>query len=327
MSHRVRIAGTGSYVPERVLTNADLERIVETTDEWIRTRTGIGERRIAAEGEATSDMAAAAGRRACEAAGISPEDLDLIIVGTFTADRPLPSCACETQAKLGAVQAAAFDLAAACSGFIYGLACGVGFITSGQMERVLVIGAEKLSSVTDYEDRATCVLFGDGAGAAVLVPSDDDSGVLWTQLGADGTGADLMYISAGGSRSPITHEAIDARDQFVKMRGNETFKFAVSAMKRCVEEAMAAADLSIEDVGMIVPHQVNTRIIDAAIRRLGVPVESIALNIEQYGNTSAASAPIALDEYVRAGRIVKGDNVILVAFGGGLTWATAVLRW
>jgi len=325
---RARIAGTGSYVPEKVLTNFDLEKMVETSDEWITTRTGIKERRIAEETIAASDMAVEAGKRALEAAGVEPEELDLIIVATITPDTLLPSTACWTQAKLGAVNAWAFDLIAACSGFVYSLAVGSQFIETGRYKNVLVVASEVLSRITDYQDRTTCILFGDGAGAVVLQPcEDEDEGILYFSLGADGTGAEYAIVPAGGSRIPASHESVDGRLHYIKMNGRELFKFAVTKMKDLIKEAMDYCGWEEKDVKLIVPHQVNQRIMEAAMERLGMGMDKLMINIDKYGNTSAASIPIALDEAVRGGRVEDGDGVILVAFGGGLTWGCAAVRW
>jgi 3-oxoacyl-[acyl-carrier-protein] synthase-3 len=325
---RAVLAGTGASLPERVLDNADLEKIVDTSDEWITTRTGIKERRIAVDGDTTSSLSTDAARSALKRAGIEPQDLDMIICGTITPDMHLPATACFIQKELGASKAACFDLQAACTGFIYSAAVASQFIENGSIGSALVIGAEILSRVTDYEDRGSCILFGDGAGAAVFkaVQSDDDAGVLYHRLCADGNGWDYLTIPAGGSREPITHELIDRRMQYMKIKGREVYRFAVEKMQWLIEDALEACELKPEDVAMVVPHQVNIRIIDSAIRRLGFPRERIAINIEKYGNTSAASVPIALNEAIEMGQIRQGDIVMLVAFGGGLTWASMVLK-
>ncbi|RME95384.1 MAG: ketoacyl-ACP synthase III [Verrucomicrobia bacterium] len=321
------IVGVGSYVPERVLTNADLEKMVETSDEWITTRTGIKERRLAAENETTSDMGAEAARRALARAGVSPEQVDLIIVATVTPDMVFPSTACLIQHKIGAHRAAAFDLEAACSGFIYGLEVGQQFIASRTCDTVLVIGAEKLSSIVDWQDRNTCVLFGDGAGAAVLQHRPNTHGLLTVCMGADGSKGDVLCLPAGGSAKPASPETIAQRLHYIRMDGRETFKNAVQAMLTAAREAMDRCEVSIEDIACIVPHQANLRIIDAVGSRLGAKPEQVYVNLHKYGNTSAASVAIALDEAVQEGRIRQGDLVLLVVFGGGFTWGSAIVEW
>jgi 3-oxoacyl-[acyl-carrier-protein] synthase-3 len=323
----VSITGVGSYVPSRVLSNQDLERIVETTDEWILSRTGIKERRIAAENEATSDMAAQAATRALTAAQITPEQVDLIIVATITPDMQFPSTACLVQRKLGAMRAAAFDIEAACSGFVYALDIGAHFVQSHTYNTVLVIGAEKMSSVVDWTDRGTCVLFGDGAGAAVLQNRPSAHGLLTTCLGADGGKASLLEVPAGGSQQPATAETISNRLHYLRMDGKETFKNAVNAMVTAAEEAMARCELTIEQIKCVIPHQANQRILSAVAERLGAKDEQVFVNVDRYGNTSAASVAIALDEAVRLGRIVRGDLVLMVVFGAGLTWGAAIIEW
>ena len=325
---KVGVAGTGSYVPARILSNFDLEGMVDTSNEWITTRTGIKERRIAAADEACSDLALEAVRRALDDAKTSPEELDLLIVGTITADKPLPSAACYVQEKIGAKNAACFDLAAACSGFIYGMASGWRFVGSGMMDKVAVVGSEVLSRVTDYEDRASCILFGDGAGAAILAPAREGYGeILYSHLAADGSGAELMQTPAGGSLKPASHETVEGREHFMRIRGKEVFKFAVETMRRLVADAMEQCNLKSEDVKLVVPHQVNSRILESAVKKLDIPLEKVYINIDRYGNTSAASVPIALDEARKEGLVGSGDHVILVSFGGGLTWASMVIRW
>jgi len=321
------IIGTGSAVPERVLTNFDLEKMVDTSDEWIRTMTGVRERRIAAEGEGCSDYAVRAARVALERAGLEPADIDLIIVATFTADQQLPSTACLVQAALGCVGTPAFDIAAACSGFVYGLATANAFIRSGTYERILVIGADLLSSVTNWTDRTTCVLFGDGAGAAIVAPVENGSGLLAFDLGADGTGADALKIAAGGSKMPITHENLDAHANTISMQGREVFKFAVKVQSDAIERVLDKAGLKTDDLDLVVPHAANMRIIDSAVNRLGLPQDKFYTNLEKYGNTSAASIPIALDEAIQAGKVNKDDTIVTVGFGGGLTWAAGVMKW
>lgn len=323
---RARIAGTGSYAPERVLTNADLERTVATSDEWITERTGIRERRLAAPGEAASDLGFRAAERALQAAGVEPGELDLILVATCTGDHPLPSTACLIQHRLGATRAAACDLGAACCGFVYALSVAEAYVKTG-MRRVLVVGTEVMSAITDWTDRSTCVLFGDGAGAVVVSPSEDDRGILSTHLHADGSLWDLICVPGGGSRLPVDEKVLAERQQFVKMKGNETFKVAVKTLEETAREALAAHGLSVADLDLYVPHQANVRIIKAVAARLGLPPEKVALNMDRYGNTSAASIPLALDEAVRSGRVRDGSLVLLGAFGSGLTWASAVIRW
>jgi 3-oxoacyl-[acyl-carrier-protein] synthase-3 len=321
------ISGVGAYVPAKVLTNADLEKMVETTDEWITTRTGIKERHIAAETEYTSDLGAEAARRAMKMAGITAEQIDLIIVATITPDMPFPSTACLVQHKLGATRAAAFDLEAACSGFIYALEIGQQFIMSRTYETVLVIGAEKLSSITDWTDRNTCVLFGDGAGAAILQNRQGAHGLLTAVMGADGAKANLLFMPGGGSRCPATVDSLKARQHYLRMEGKETFKNAVQAMQTAAEEALRRCEITISQIKCIIPHQANRRIIDAVGERLGAKPEQLFVNVTKYGNTSAASVGIALDEAVSTGRVQRGDLILLVVFGAGLTWGAAVIEW
>lgn len=321
------VTGVGSYVPARVLSNADLEKMVETSDEWIVTRTGIRERRLAAEDEFTSDMAALAAHKAMQMAGVTAEQIDLIIVATITPDMPFPNTACLVQRKLGARRAAAFDVEAACSGFIYALEIGQQFITSRTYDTVLVIGAEKLSSIVDWTDRNTCVLFGDGAGAAILQNRPNSHGLLTAVMGADGNNADLLYMPGGGSRCPATQDSVAARQHYLRMTGKETFKNAVQAMYGAAKEAMKQCELDISRIKCIIPHQANRRIIDAVGDRLGAKPEQLFVNLDRYGNTSAASVAIALDEAVASGRVVRGDLIMIVAFGAGLTWGAAIIEW
>jgi 3-oxoacyl-[acyl-carrier-protein] synthase-3 len=321
------IAGVGAYVPTKVLTNSDLEKMVDTTDEWITTRTGIKERRIAAKDEFTSDLAAKAAQRAMKAAGVAGEQIDLIIVATITPDMVFPSTACLVQQKIGARRAAAFDLEAACSGFIYALEIAQQFIMSRTYDTVLVIGAEKLSSIVDWQDRNTCVLFGDGAGAAVLRSRTDTHGLLTAVMGADGGKADLLHMPGGGSRCPATPESVSARLHYLRMEGKETFKHAVQAMMNAAQEALRRCEVNISQIKCIIPHQANRRIIDAVGERLGATPGQLFVNLERYGNTSAASVAIALDEAVSSGRIQRGDLILLVVFGAGLTWGAAVIEW
>ena len=322
-----RLLGTGLYVPERVMTNDDFARIVDTSDEWITQRTGMKERRLAEHDQATSDLAIAASRAALADAGVAPEEVDLVICATITADNTLPSTACWIQDRLGCKGAGAFDLTAACSGHIYGLALARAAILAGQARTVLVTSAEILSSITDYTDRSTCVLFGDGAGAAVLGASDQpDTGVLYATLYADGSGGDLMILPAGGSRRPPSHETVDERLHYMHIRGREVFRFAVEKMEELIGECLKACGLAARQVRLVIPHQVNRRIIDAATGRMGFPPEKVFMNIEKYGNTGGASVAIAHDEARRQGILGPGDVAILIAFGGGLTWAGAVIR-
>lgn len=323
----VGIIGTGKYVPERVLTNADMEKMVDTNDEWIVSRTGIKERRIAAEHEATSDLAFHAAEKALQAAGITAEELDLIIVTTVTPDMAFPSTACLVQKRLGATKAAAFDLSAACSGFIYGLANASNFIAMGTYKYALVIGAECLSRITDYTDRNTCILFGDGAGAAVLGPVPEGRGFQSFVLGADGNGGELLKIEAGGSRMPASIETIEDKRHYIYMNGREVFKFAVRIMGNAAEEALEKAGKKKEDISLMVPHQANTRIIHAALERLNLSEDKCIINLPYYANTSAASIPLALAEAAEQGRIQEGDTILLVGFGGGLTWGASVIVW
>ena len=328
MNTRTVIAGTGSYLPEKVLTNFDLEKMVDTSADWIISRTGIRERHLAAPEEATSDLATKAGRAALEMAGVDPADLDLIIVATLTPDHYFPSTAGFVQRNLGADKAAAFDLEAACTGFIYALTVGDLFIKTGTYQKVLVIGAEVLSKFLDWEDRDTCILFGDGAGAAVLVPGEDsERGIISTHLHSDGSMAELLYVPAGVSRMPISKEAIDQKLNTLKMRGHEVFKVAVTRLSEVVDEVMKANGLGEEDIDFLVPHQANLRIIQATARKLKLPMEKVIVTVDIHGNTSAASVPLALDVAVRSKRINKGDKVLLEAFGGGLTWGAALVRW
>jgi 3-oxoacyl-[acyl-carrier-protein] synthase-3 len=322
-----KITGTGMYVPDRVLTNRDLEHMVETSDEWIRERTGIRERRIAAPDQASSDLAVIAARRALESAGLFPKDVDQIVLATTTPDRYLPSCACTVQAKLGASNAAAYDVFAACTGFVYGLGIARGVIGTAQADTVLVIGVETLSRIVDYTDRNTCVLFGDGAGAAVLQPCAAGDGILAISMGSDGTLGEVLEIPAGGSGQPASAETVQARGHFIKMRGRELFKIAVRAMEDSVRRTLESTGLSTDDIDLLVPHQANQRILDAVQQRLGIPAHKVIGNIERYGNTSSASIPISLDEVVREGRLKPGDHVGLVAFGGGATWGATLMRW
>lgn len=321
------ILGTGSYLPEKILTNFDLEKMVDTSDEWITTRTGIKERRIADPSQATSDLATEASKRALEDANLKPEDLDMIIVATVTPDMNFPSTACIVQANLGALNAAAFDISVGCSGFIYGLAIAQQFVETGMYRNVLVIGAETLSKIINWKDRNTCVLFGDGAGAAVVGRVESGYGILESYLGADGTGGKYLYMPAGGSRMPASHETVEKNLHTIFMEGQEVFKFAVKVMDSATIEVLERCGLTPEDIDMLIPHQANTRIIEAARKRLKLTNDKVYINLDKYGNTSAASVAIALDEAYRKGLIKKGDIILTVAFGAGLTWASSVIKW
>lgn len=317
-------------MPSKVLSNAELEKMVDTSDEWITTRTGIKERRVAAENECTSDLAAAAAKNALEMAGVSAAELDLIIVATVTPDMFFPSTACIVQKKIGAKNAVCFDISAACSGFLYALQTARHFLNGGPKKTALVIGAEKLTSLINWKDRNTCVLFGDGAGAVVLRGGGGASKshrVLSSVMGSDGNLADLLKVPGGGTAMPITPENVNARPNTIHMEGRETFKHAVTRMSQACDEALSLAGLTKEDVSLVIPHQANARIITAIADRLGLPHEKAFINVDKYGNTSAATIPVALDEAHRAGRIKKGDVLLLVAFGGGFTWASTVVQW
>ncbi|MBX3466372.1 MAG: ketoacyl-ACP synthase III [Planctomycetes bacterium] len=327
ISKGVRFAGTGSYLPERVVTNDDLSKTLDTNDEWIRTRTGISERRFAAPEQAASDLGIAAARRALDAAGVAPADLDLIICATMTNDYVIPSTAALIQRALGAERAGGFDLCSACSGFVLSLGAASGYIKTGAAKNVLVLGAEKMSVAMDMQDRTTAVIFADGAGAAVLQPSPEPgSDVLALRQGLKGD-VDVLSIPAGGSRRPTSVETVQNREHYIKMAGRETFKFAVKTFSSLIEGTCADAGVTTSDLKVIVPHQVNQRIIEAACERSQIDMSRCVINIDRVGNTSAASVAIALDEAVRAGRIERGDLVLLVAFGAGLSWASALVRW
>jgi len=323
----VSIIGTGSYVPERILTNRDLEQMVETSDEWIRTRTGIRERRIAAADEATSDMATKAALAAMKQAEVAPEEIDLIVVATVTPDMFFPATACWVQKKIGAVHAACFDISAACSGFLYAMEIAQQFISTHVYNTVLIIGADKLSSIVNWSDRNTCVLFGDGAGAAVLRNRADSHGVIATHMGSDGEFTDILFMPGGGSRFPTTPENLHQKLNTIKMLGKETYKQAVTAMTNAADRALEAAGLKYDDIACVIPHQANMRIIEAIAHRMNLPIEKFHVNLEKYGNTSAAAVAIALDEAHRTGRFRIGDYILLVVFGGGLTWASSVIQW
>ena len=321
----MKIVSTGSYLPKHILTNADLEKMVETSDEWIRTRTGVSERRIAAPEEAASDLGIRAGRLALERADFSPEKIDAVITATITGDYHFPATACLIQKGLGACNAFAFDLSAACSGFLYGLVCSHGLILSGQCRNILLVAAETMSRVTDYTDRGTCVLLGDGAGA-VLLTADEKDAVLGSYLASDGSYTDLLFMPAGGGRQPASHETVEKRLHFMKMEGQALFKVAVQAMSDAARKAMERANVSPEEISLVIPHQANLRIIQAVVKNLSLPMEKVFLNIQNYGNMSAASVAVGLDEAVTNGQVKAGDLVLLFAFGAGLTWAAAVIR-
>ena len=324
----VRIVGTGSFAPAKVLTNFDLEKMVETSDEWIRTRTGISERRVGAEDEATSDLAYQASLHALEAASLDPADLDLILVATITPDMFFPSTACILQERLHARRAAAMDISAACSGFIYGLAVVDGLLRLGTMRNALLVGAESLTKIVNWKDRNTCVLFGDGAGAVVLRGGEGERGLLSTHLFADGTKGPLLMLPGGGSRHPMSQRVLDEGLGMIQMaNGNEVFKVAVRAMEDAALTALKHNNLEVGDVDLLIPHQANLRIISAVGQRLGLSEDKVCVNVQKFGNTSAASIPLALDQAVREGRVKAGDLVLLCAFGGGLTWGSALIRW
>ena len=328
MSKNIKIVGVGSYLPEKILTNLDLQKTVDTSDEWIRTRTGIRERRIAREDQASSDLAVEAAKIALQKASLKPEEIDLILVATITPDMFFPSTACIVQDKLGAKNAAALDISAACSGFIYGLVVSHSLICQGQYKKVLLIAAETLSKITDWEDRSTCVLLGDGAGAVVLAPSDSGKeGLLASTLGAIGSAGNLLYLPGGGSRNPTTHQTVDKKLHYLKMQGNDLFKLAVKSLVEAAENVIQKAKIKPQDIDLFIPHQANIRIINASAKRIGIPMDRVYINVDRYGNTSAASIPIALDEALREGKIKKGDLILLDAFGGGLTWGACLLRW
>ncbi len=321
-----RIVGTGRYLPSRVLTNFDLEKMVETSDEWIVTRTGIHERRIAADHEACSDLAFAASQQALEMAGIDAKDLDGIIIGTISGDMQFPATATFVQDRLGAVNAVALDLSAACSGFIFGLNMANGMIASRQMNRVLVVGAEVLTKFVDWTDRSTCVLFGDAAGAAVLEPCDPGEGILATHMKSDGALAELLCLPGGGSRNPLTPTTFNERTRYIKMKGDGVFKWAVRAMVDASHHVLEQAGCKLSDVALIIPHQANIRIIEAVSERLEFPRERIVVNLDRYGNTSSATIPVAFDEVVRDKKLKPGELVLFTGFGGGFTWGSVLVK-
>ncbi|MEI7880983.1 MAG: beta-ketoacyl-ACP synthase III [bacterium] len=322
----VAVIGTGHYVPERILTNADLEKMVDTTDEWIVTRSGIRERHIASDDQATSDLAAEAARRALTSAAVKPEDIDLIIVATITPDMPFPNTACFVQKLIGAKNATCIGLEAACTGFLYALDVANQYLLTGRFKTALVIGAEKMSTIVDWQDRTTCVLFGDGAGAVVVQVRETGEGILSTVTGSDGALSGLLNLPAGGSRSPASSQTVESRLHFMRMEGKEIFKHAVRAMSESARRALENSGLTLDDIACVVPHQANMRIVDAIRSRMGVGIDKFFINLDKYGNMSSASIPVALDEAMQCGRIKKGDNVIMVAFGGGLTWGAMVVK-
>ncbi|MCQ8212298.1 ketoacyl-ACP synthase III [Cetobacterium somerae] len=323
----VGIIGLGTYVPENVMTNFDFEKIIDTSDEWIRTRTGIEERRFASENQATSDLGAEASKKALEKAGISAEDIDMIILATTTPDYPIQSTACVVQELIGAVNAAAVDINAACSGFVYALTMAKGLISSGMNKKILVIGAEVLSKCVDMQDRNTCVLFGDGAAAAVVAEVEDGYGMISQFLGAEADIKGALRTPAGGTRKPLSQEVLDERSNFLQMKGQDVFKFAVKALPKATLEALEGANLKAEDIDMVFPHQANVRIIEAASKRLEIPMEKFYLNLNRYGNTSSASIGLALGEALEKGLVKKGDTIALTGFGAGLTYASMIIKW
>jgi len=325
--YQTRIIATGSHVPSRVLTNFDLEKMVDTSDEWIRSRTGMRERRISTESEATSDLGAAAAMKAIERAGIRSDEIDLILVATITPDMFFPSTACFIQDKIGAKNSAAFDILAACSGFIYGLSIADSYIRTGAFKNILLIGAETLTKVTDWKDRNTCILFGDGAGAVLLRGEKGEAGILSTHLYSDGGFSALLSLPGGGSRNPASADTVRQGLHFVKMNGNETFKVAVRSLEQACRDALAHNGLDVSQIALFIPHQANYRIIQAVASRLAFPLEKVYLNLDLYGNTSAASIPLALDGAVTSGRVKTSDLILMSSFGGGMTWGSAVIRW
>jgi 3-oxoacyl-[acyl-carrier-protein] synthase-3 len=325
-NYQAMITGLGFAVPEKVMTNADFEKIVDTSDEWIRTRTGMIERHISDDSMATSDLSTEAAKKAMAMAGIKAKDLDIIIVATVTGDTPFPAAACYVQKNLGATKAAAFDISAACSGFLYGLTLANNLVGNGSYKNILVIGAELLSKITDYTDRATCVLFGDGAGAAIVQPSDGERGIINTLIKSDGRLTDLLYMPGGGSRNPASYETIDQRLHYIKMEGPEVFKAAVTAMGDAAVDVLKKAGIKSSQLTLLIPHQANIRIIQATARRIKLPIEKVFINVDRYGNTSAASIPIALTEAVEQGRLKKDDLCLLVSFGGGFTTGAVLLK-
>lgn len=324
---KAKITATGSYAPEKILTNLDLEKIIDTTDDWITERTGIKERRISNDSETSSELAYKASLKALNKVNIKADELDLIILATVSGDMPFPATACMLQNLLGAKKAAAFDISAACSGFIYGLSIADSFIKTGTFKKILLVGVETLSKFLDWNDRSTCILFGDGAGAAIIEPTDSDSGVLSTHLYADGSLWELIHLPGGGGRYPTSERSIQNKQHYIKMKGNETFKVAVKILEGLLIDTFKKNNIDPSELSLLIPHQANLRIILATAKRLGISMDKIFINIEKYGNTSAASIPIALDEAIDSGRINKGDYVLLEAIGAGLTWASALIKW
>ncbi|KHE91602.1 MAG: ketoacyl-ACP synthase III [Candidatus Scalindua rubra] len=325
--YKASITGVGSFLPEKVLTNDDLSKMLDTTDEWITKRTGIRERRIAENEVAASDLAVEASVRALDAANVLPNEVDLIITSTATPDCLFPSTSCYIQEKLGARNAGSFDLLAACSGFVYALSVAKSFVASGAMKTVLVVGSECMSKITDYTDRSTCILFGDGAGAVVVQQGNGRREIITTHLGSDGSQAELLTLPAGGSKLPASRETVESRLHYIKLRGKEVFKQAIINMVDVVIKTAAENNMRVEDFDMVIPHQSNIRIIEAAMEKLGLPKEKAYINIDRYGNTSSASIPIAIDEIEKGQMLKPGDMAILVAFGGGLTWGSSVIKW
>ncbi|MBM4440487.1 MAG: ketoacyl-ACP synthase III [Candidatus Rokubacteria bacterium] len=324
---RAKIVGTGSYAPKRILTNADLEKMVDTNDAWIQQRSGIRERHIVDETEATSDLALNAARQALERAKLLPEDIDFIVVGTTTPDMFFPTVGNIVQHRLGCRRVGSVDLLAACAGSVYSLSVGAKYIETGKYRRVLCIGAESLSRITDFTDRGTCVLLADAAGAAILEASDDGSGIVDTDLYSDGQYADLLIMRGGGSRHPATHETVDAGLHYARMKGSEVFKVAVRMFVECAETILSRHHLTASDVDLFIPHQANLRIIEAAAKRVGLPMEKVFVNVDRYGNTGAASVYVALEEAIAAGRVKRGDTILIAAFGGGFAWGAALIQW
>lgn len=323
----VEIVSTGRYLPDRVMTNEDLERLVDTSDEWIRERTGIRERRIACSEMGAAEMGAAAARIAMERADVQPGELDLIVVSTATPDRLLPSTACDVQALLGASNAAAFDIDAACSGFLYALSVAEGYLAAGRGEIALIVSTEKMSAIVDWTDRSTCVLFGDGAGAAVVKRSENGRGIVSSFMRSDGTLAELLWRPGGGAKVPFDAKVLEERSHLVKMAGREVFKAAVRSMAEAADQALQRAGLTGEDVDLLIPHQANIRIIEATAKYANIPMEKVYVNVDRYGNMSSATLPVALDEAIEEGRVKPGANILMVAFGAGFTWASTVMRW
>jgi 3-oxoacyl-[acyl-carrier-protein] synthase-3 len=323
---KAQIAGIGSYVPDKILTNFDFEKMVDTSDEWIRTRSGIEERHVAADDQATSDLALIAAKRALQSARIKPKDVGAIIVATATPDMLFPSTACLVQAQIGAPRVISFDVSAGCTGFLYALAVGDSFIQN-QYDNILVIGADTLTRITDYQDRGSCVLFGDGAGAVVLKKSENENGIISSYFAADGSSWEPLYQPAGGTRIPASHDSVDQRLHYIKMQGNEVFKLAVRAMAEAATKTLKKADIYADDIDLLIPHQANIRIIEATAKRLHIPKEKVVVNLDRYGNTSAASIPIALDEALQQGRARKGSLILLVAFGAGFTWGGVLFQY